>query len=333
MRARMCARRLTRPSSMTMRSASARASGFLLWSFPRRGRAAALPTSRLARPPLQRSPENAPVAPGRHVGQPDVRRMAELLTRGSASVGRRCAQRGPGPPGVRAERLAPGRGASSAGGTRHGPAGPARDPRRVGTCLPGAGPTRTRDCAQQSGPVRLVCDAESRHADAGVRPVVRQDGNHLEFEWEDAPGSGRSVGRSGALCHSMVFFACELLTRAGQQVPAGCRWRGLLATACELPTRGSVSAGPVRSVPSGITGGPGRSLVPGVTLRRHTPRLGRHRPAPKGASAGRGRSAGSRRPGFDGGQLADDDTHGAAGRGVRPAAVRCAEQAGGRSAA
>ena len=237
MRARMCARRLTRPSSMTMRSVSARASGFLLWSFPRRGRAAALPTSRLARPPLQRSPENAPVAPGRHVGQPDVRRMAELLTRGSASVGRRCAQRGPGPPGVRAERLAPGRGASSAGGTRHGPAGPARDPRRVGTCLPGAGPTRTRDCAQQSGPVRLVCDAESRHADAGVRPVVRQDGNHLEFEWEDAPGSGRSVGRSGALCHSMVFFACELLTRAGQQVPAGCRWRGLLATACELPTR------------------------------------------------------------------------------------------------
>ena len=47
------------------------------------------------------------------------------------------------------------------------------------TRLPGAGPTRARDWAQQSGPVRLVCDAESRHADAGVRPVVRQDGNHL----------------------------------------------------------------------------------------------------------------------------------------------------------
>ena len=87
MRARLCARRLTRPSSMTMRSASA---------------------------------------------------IAELLTRGSASVvGRRSAQRGPGPPGVRAERLAPGRGASSAGGTRHGSVGPARNPRRVGRASPG----------------------------------------------------------------------------------------------------------------------------------------------------------------------------------------------------
>ncbi len=41
-----------------------------------------------------------------------LRRMAELLTRGSVIVGRRCAQPRPGPPGVRAERLAPGRGAS-----------------------------------------------------------------------------------------------------------------------------------------------------------------------------------------------------------------------------
>ena len=100
MRARMCARRLTRPSSMTMRSASARASGFLLWSFPRRARAAPLPTSRLARPRcghpsqprrLRRSPEDAPLRPA-----------AALVNRTSP---------------------ADGRGASSAGGTRHGPAG------------------------------------------------------------------------------------------------------------------------------------------------------------------------------------------------------------------
>ena len=37
-------------------------------------------------------------------------------------LGGRCDQSRPGPPGVRDERLAPGRGASSAGGTRRGPA-------------------------------------------------------------------------------------------------------------------------------------------------------------------------------------------------------------------
>ena len=140
MRARMCARRLTRPSSMTMRSVSARASGFMLWSFPRRARGLALLPCRhldwlghAAAVTRKRA-----VAPGRRVGQPDVRRIAELLTRGSASVvGRRSAQRGPGPPGVMAERLAPGRGSSSAGGTRHGSAGPARNPRRVGRASPG----------------------------------------------------------------------------------------------------------------------------------------------------------------------------------------------------
>ena len=73
MRARMCARRLTRPSSMTMTSASVRASGFLLWSFPRRlallpcrhvdwlGHAAAV-TLRSPRR-LRRSPEDAPLRP------------------------------------------------------------------------------------------------------------------------------------------------------------------------------------------------------------------------------------------------------------------------------
>ena len=105
MRARMCARRLTRPSSMTMRSASARASRFLPWSFPRRARAAALPTSRLARPRLQRSPFAARGACGGHpktrrCAQPArwstgrLRRITDLLTRGSVSVGRRCAREG-----------------------------------------------------------------------------------------------------------------------------------------------------------------------------------------------------------------------------------------------
>ena len=209
--ARMCARRLTRPSSMTMRSASARASGFLPWSFPRRARAAACrhlghAAAVTLRSPrrLRRSPEDAPLHPA-----------GALVNRTSP---------------------ADGRGASSAGGTRHGPAGAARDPRRVGRASPGL-------ARHERGPT------------------------------DGAPGTGRVLRR-------------------------------LLATACELPTRGSVSAGPVRSAPSGTTGGPGRSLVPGVTLRRHTPRLGRHRPDPKGASAGQGRSAGSRRPGFDGGQLA-----------------------------
>ena len=145
MRARMCARRLTRPSSMTMPSAAARASGFLLWSFPRRlallscrhldwlGHAAAV-TRRSPRR-LRRPPEDAPVAPGRPSGR--LRRMAKLLTRGSVIVGDRCDQPRPGAPGVRAERLAPGPCASSAGGTRHGPGGAARDPRRVGRASPG----------------------------------------------------------------------------------------------------------------------------------------------------------------------------------------------------
>ncbi len=104
-RARMCARRLTRPSSMTMRSASARASGFLPWSFPRRARAAALPTSRLARPPaavtlrsprrLRRSPEDAPLRPaGALVNRTTPADYRLTDPRGSVSVGRRCAREG-----------------------------------------------------------------------------------------------------------------------------------------------------------------------------------------------------------------------------------------------
>ncbi len=215
---------------MTMPSASARASDFLLWSFPRRlallpcrhldwlGHAAAV-TLRSPRR-LRRSPEDAPLRP-----------TGALVSRTSPADGRitdprvskcwspmRSARSGTTRREGRAAGAGPGRLVCRRDTPRPGRRCPG--PQARWTCLPGAGPTRTRDCAQQSGPVRLVCNAESRHADAGVRPVVRQDRNHLEFEWEDAPGSGRSVGRSGALCHWMVF-ACELLTRAGQQVPAG----------------------------------------------------------------------------------------------------------------
>ena len=82
MRVCMCARRLTRPSSMTMPSASVRASGLLLWSFPRR--LALLPCRHLDRlgprcsgHPSQPSALAAvtrrrAVAPGRRVGQPGV---------------------------------------------------------------------------------------------------------------------------------------------------------------------------------------------------------------------------------------------------------------------
>ena len=140
MRARMCARRLTRPSSMTMRSASARASGFLLWSFPRRARAAALPTSRLARPRCSGHPSQpaAPaavtrrraVAPGRCVGQPDV---------SGGWPGRLVCRRDTPRPGRRCPR-----------------------PQARWTCLPGAGPTRTRtdrrSARNRARPPRVACD-------------------------------------------------------------------------------------------------------------------------------------------------------------------------------
>ena len=122
---------------------------------------------------------------------------------------------------MRDERPAPGRDASSAGGARHGPGGAARHPRRVGRASPG--PARDeRGMPQQSGPVRLVCHAESRYADGGVWLVVRQDGNHLEFEREDAPGSGRSRGRSSGALLGTFATACR---SAPGQLSMACRYR------------------------------------------------------------------------------------------------------------
>ncbi len=91
-----------------------------------------------ARGALRRSPEDAPLRPAGALGNrtsPADGRITD--PRGSVIVGDRCDQPRPGAPVVRAGRLAPGRGASSAGGTRHGPGGTARDPRRVGRASPG----------------------------------------------------------------------------------------------------------------------------------------------------------------------------------------------------
>ncbi len=224
-RARMCARRLTRPSSMTMRSASARASGFLPWSFPRPGSRCCLADISTGSATLQRSPFAARGVCG---GHPKTRRCARPV------------------------RWSTGRFRRTAGAPRL-PAGHATArPALPGT--PGA-----LDVPPRGWP------------DTNVdRPTERPE-----------PGAS-----SGGCLRPLVNYR---------------------------PRVSKCWTGPISSVRR-ITGGPGRSLVPGVTLRRHTPRLGRHRPDPKGASAGRGRSAGSRRPGFDGGQRAADDTHGAAGR-------------------
>jgi len=93
----------------------------------------------------------------------------------------------------------------------------------------GAGPERLVCWRDTHGPggaarhrMRLVCHAESRYADGGVRLVVRQDGNHLEFELEDAPGSGRSRGRSSGALLGTFATACR---SAPGQLSMACRDR------------------------------------------------------------------------------------------------------------
>ena len=238
MRACMCARRLTRPSSMTMPSTSARASGLLLWSFRRRLALLPLADISTGSATLQRSSFAVLGACGGHpktrrCARPArwstgrLRRIAELLTRGSVIVGRRCDQPRPGPPGVRAERLAPVRARLVCW----------RDTPRLGRRCPAPqargraspGPARhEHGMPQQSGPVRLVSHAESRHADGGVWLVVRQDGNHLEFEWEDAPGSGRSLRsvfrRSPRYVRDSVLLSAGTALHACRDRVGCCRW-------------------------------------------------------------------------------------------------------------
>ena len=141
---------------MTMPSTSARASGLLLWSFRRRLALLPLADISTGSATLQRSSVAVLGACGGHpktrrCARPArwstgrLRRIAELLTRGSVSVGRRCDQPRPGPPACGPSGWRRSGRASSAGGTRHG-WGAARHPRRVDV-LPGAGPTRTRNAA------------------------------------------------------------------------------------------------------------------------------------------------------------------------------------------
>ena len=143
---------------MTMPSTSARASGLLLWSFRRRLALLPLADISTGSATLQRSSFAVLGACGGHpktrrCARPArwstgrLRRIAELLTRGSVIVGRRCDQ----PPSGAPRRAGRAAGAGS-GAPRllagHATAGAAL-PGTPGawTCLPGAGPTRTRNAA------------------------------------------------------------------------------------------------------------------------------------------------------------------------------------------
>ena len=159
MRACMCARQLTRPSSMTMPSTSARASGLLLWSFRRRlalppfadisTGSATLQRSSFAVLPrrLRRSPEDAPLRPAGAlvnrtspadctITDPRVSNCWSPMRSAPSGAPRRAgraAGAGPGAPRLLA-------GHATAGAALPGTPG-------AWTCLPGAGPTRTRNAA------------------------------------------------------------------------------------------------------------------------------------------------------------------------------------------
>ena len=147
---------------MTMPSTSARASGLLLWSF--RPRLALLPFADISTgsATLQRSSFAVLGACGGHpktrrCARPArwstgrLRRIAELLTRGSAIVGRRCDQPRPGPPVCGPSGWRRSGRASSAGGARHGWGGAARHPRRVDVPPRGRPDTNT-ECRSSQGP-------------------------------------------------------------------------------------------------------------------------------------------------------------------------------------
>ena len=233
---------------------------------PATARAAVLSTSPLARPRCSghSSQPAAPAAATRRrarCARPArwstgrLRRIAELLTRGSVIVGDRCDQ--PRPGSTRRE----GRAAGAGPGAPRLPAGHAT----ARAALPGTPgaldvPPRGRPDTNAGlrAAVRAPCTSSVTPNPGTPMPAYGRWYARTGINWSS---SGRtrpvpvapSVGP--ARCVTGWSSPCELLTRAGQQVPAGCRWRGLLATACELPTRGSVSAGPVRSAPSGTTGG------------------------------------------------------------------------------
>ena len=177
---------------------------------------------------LRRSPDDAPLRPAgalvNRTSPADCRITDPRVSNcwspmrsapsGAPGRGGRAAGAGPGAPRLLA-------GHATAGAALPGTPG-------AWTCLPGAGPTRTR-MPQQSGPVRLVCHAESRHADGGIWLVVRQDGNHLEFEWEDAPvpvaPCGRSVfRRSPRYVRDSVLLSAGTALHACRDRVGCCRW-------------------------------------------------------------------------------------------------------------
>ena len=183
---------------------------------------------------------------------------------------------------MRAERLAPGRGASSAGGTRHGPGGAARNPRRVGRASPGPARHEHGLARRSQGPCASSVTPKSRHADADVRPVVRQDGNHLEFECfcsvrghPSAACGGPCTVSSGGGSRSLT---CDLEHALGLgPPPARCRRVGrrdgyLPVCGSELLTTVTVKySGPMPSAR------PDAARWPGPVVRRcrgHLDRLG-----------------------------------------------------------
>jgi len=129
-------------------------------------------------------------------------------------------------------------------------------PRARSMCLPGR-PDRNAGPRAAARALRLVCHADSRH-DAGV-----QSGCTPERESGVRVGSmrpvpaARSVGP--ARCVTGWSSALRITDPRDSKCRPGCHSRAFLATACALPTRGPVSAGPVRSAPSGTTGDRSRS--------------------------------------------------------------------------
>ena len=232
MRACMCARRLTRPSSMTMPSTSARASGLLLWSFRRRLALLPLADISTGSATLQRSSFAVLGACGGHpktrrCARPArwstgrLRRIAELLTRGSAIVGRRCDQPPSGAPrrAGRAAGAGPGAPRLLAGHATAGAALPGTP--GAWTCLPGAGPTRTRNAAA----VRARAPRLSRRIPirrwwrtAGGTPGRESSGVRVggRARFRSLPAVGRS---SGALLGTFATACCsapgQLFMRAG----------------------------------------------------------------------------------------------------------------------
>ena len=128
-------------------------------------------------------------------------RVAELLTRGSAIAGRRCDQRRPGAPGVRAERLGSGRSPRLLAGNAMARAAPP-GPRARSACLPGQPDRHAGSRATVSAPAPRPTPNLGTMLPCGwlyARTGIRRSSG------EDAPGSGRCLGRSGALCHWMAF--------------------------------------------------------------------------------------------------------------------------------